>query len=365
MKPNPCAALVFVAAWTMVVPFSATQAEQAPQGARPSPSASSPSEQVRRLLRAYESADFRQIFDSSYLYQSALERIPARLPQEPRQRQEDALYATGLKEFKEQPDTLELALLGSLLDAGLAHAEGTPGLVDPPANGRLRNIMRSHPKWEILQEQELPPWPDAVTGITNHFVMVYVRLKYPDEADAALSDGGLVNEVTAGFRLVEGRNLYYSIEIVAESHKFFPLAKPRLLSAQWISARQGEFFVGFNVVGGRPPYTSETRCAGIVVERMDGSEVTPDPGFVFGSPLQLKRSMINILVPSDLPVSFPVECHVTVKDQDHRLDKAKFTVPKMYPGQNQAYCFVREPWRGWGQGTPLPRAGYMEAMPLD
>lgn len=319
----------------------------------------SPADQVAKLLSGLEHDDFRKVFDAAFVYQKHLEGIRAENPQVMWPRLTDEYYETKKTDFLKTPAT-GTGVVGSLLDSIAAFAAGASGSPEDPASSSVRALMKPRPIWKILETRKLQPERDQWSGAVLAFSVVYIQLNYRDSSLAPVLGEGLLKEAILGIRIEDGSGLFWSTRLVPKSESHWQLSKPRLLSAQWVTVLRGSFNIGYNVLGGKPPYSSVTQCGPYSIEKIrEESRGSDLQGSVFGSPLETPHSHINISVPRELPnASFPLSCAVTISDSSGATDSASFLARGMYaPGSWAGFCWVRNPWLGWGQALPRPRGG--------
>jgi murein DD-endopeptidase MepM/ murein hydrolase activator NlpD len=323
------------------------------------------------LLNGLDQGDFRKVFDVTLVYQREVEKIKAANPQVMWPRLIGEYYEVKRSGFV-QPTPTGGGVIGSLLSSIAAFAEGVSGSPEDPARAPLRALMRPRPRWKILETRKLQPERDDWSGAVRTFSVVYVQLNYRDGEAAPLFKEGVLKEAILGIRIENQSGLFWSAQVVPKSELYWPNTPLRILSVQWQTTLAGfgvfDTIVSYNLLGGAPPFRSATRCGTTDLEVIKGAGVrTPEGASVYGSPLEDPKSHISITIRVDfkrLRVPFPLNCTATVTDSKGAQDTVSFAVPRPYTETWEAFCWIREPWYGWGQGRPIARGGCREVVEL-
>ncbi len=335
-------------------------------------SAGSPQPRVAMLLSGLEQEDFKKVFDVTFAYQAKVQEIQAQNPQVMWQRLIDEYYEATRSAFLAPPATGR-GVIGSLLDNISAFSESLSGAPEDPAKAPIRSFLKPKPRWKILEVRTLPPVRDQWSGKELAFSLVYVQLNYGDAEMAPIFKGSILKETILGIRMESKSRLYWSAQVVPQSEAYWANSPFRILSVQWqmvFGEGFGQFdtIVSYNILGGTPPYQSSTRCGTMDLEALKEATVSmPKEASVYGSPLEDPKSHISIRMKVHFgrtAVMFPLTCTATVTDSRNAQDTVSFVVPRAHTNIWEAYCWIREPWYGWGQGRPIPRGGCSELREL-
>ncbi|HYX29344.1 MAG TPA: hypothetical protein VE863_12335 [Pyrinomonadaceae bacterium] len=358
-RPKFSLAFVFAATVALTVGSRLVEAQTRRRAGAPtkkpaptSPSTAGPSKAAAELLGGFEDGDFKKIFDNSFVYQAELGRLRAQNPQVMWPQVTTQYFESKRSEFIKPPQRNLFSIAQPFTYA------------QDPKETALTDLLKPKPSWKILETRSLQPEMD-MSGTRRAFSAVYVQLNYKDMSAAPVFGEGLLKQTIVSLKFESDHALFWSAEVIANSDAKWQMDRPRITSAQWVTTLRGSLNIGYNILGGAPPYSSTTRCGSYQLENMGG--VAPDPsGRVLGSPLEIPRSHINIYIQyTELPNNqFPLSCSLVVRDANGHEDTATFVVPRMYAEPWGGFCFVRHPWFEWGQAIPRPRAGCTQLAEL-
>ena len=232
---------------------------------------------------------------------------------------------------------------------------------DDPAASPLRSLLRPKPKWQVLESRKTQ-WQDSSSGATISGDVVYVQMDFGKPDSAPLFGEGLLQKVIVGITLQGAEKLYLSAQAVPKSSVLQPNPPLRVIGAQWntvFGEGLGSFdtLVGYNILGGVPPYRSETVCGNLNLEKIAKRVATPQNVSLYGAPQETPTDHIVIQLPEPRGQRFPISCVVKIVDSHGAQDEASFAVPELHTQLWAPFCWVRNPWYGWGQGIPNARQG--------
>jgi len=333
-------------------------------------SATPPKEVVAMLLGGLEQNDFRKVFEVTYAYQADVQEIRGRNPQVMWQRLTDEYYEAKKSVFVEPATSTRVRS-----EPVTAFREDRHPSPEDPAEAPFRPLLRAHPVWKVLEARQLERVWDGRTGGYRQFSVVYVQLNYAsaEAAPLLIAEGlkpagilerdvleGVLKEVILAIRIESESGLFWSAQVVPASVVYWSDSPLRILSIQVSTGG----VLNFNLVGGRSPYQTKTRCGEIDFEAR-GRILVGKPGRVsiLGPAGPFMQSHIEIIGVHLLnaPELLPLACTASVTDSRNAQDTVGFSVrrPARIDGP---FCWIREPWYGWGQGRP--HRGCIEVMEL-
>lgn len=353
---QPWGLLVFQAGLSVLFVGAADcQVTTRPQGA--SGNTSSADKRSLELLAAFRDGNFRLIFDRSSFYQAAIPKIQRENPQIMWPKLNSEYYEAAKADFEGRGWGVR-ATLGGVV--ATTQPVESPSNAPNPAGSIIRPLVRGMPRWSIL-ETRANRW-ERVEGMQVRQytgTLAYAQLGFESATRAPLYGDGILKEIILALTFESNGN-FYEATAQPKSEVLWPgSAGMQILSAQWITVLRGEANLGFNIVGGTPPYSGVLSCGDhrfrVVVRDKSNSFSTG----IYGSPFEEPKSHLTADTGGELPNStFPLECRVTVRDAQGVADAVLFRVPQMYSTVPWGgYCWIRPPWFGWYQGQPRPRHG--------
>jgi len=271
---------------------------------------------VARYIQAIQQADLKTIID----LQSKTPRVIA------------AIKASN-------PQVLWPKLIGQYYDESIA-------VLSKDIRGNaFQAFLPPSCKWNISEVRA-----DAETAT------VYLTVDYPSVSDAPIVQqfhpytgspiGGsarLLKQTILQFLVDTRSQLMDRVTFVRlmQADAFWETPRFMILNVSWNSGKSfGDSPLGvrIDVLGGSTPFHSTIRCGSLTPQMKEHAA----PGYIFAE--------LEAISDED----FPLQCSLTVKEGSGRSDEVAFTVPQTPQGIIfvPRYCWVRNPWRLRGQGTP-------------
>lgn len=331
--------------------------------------AAGPEAQVSKLINAYEQNDFKTIFDMSVAYQSRVAIIKQNNPQVMWQQLTNEYFQAAEKDYaaRARVPNSTFSVVGEFMPGP---ALGMSSSVDNPADCSLRSLLYARPRWKILETRSTS-WQDNSTGARLLGTLVYAELNFNAPESSPLFGEGLLKKVIVAVTLEGPEKLFLSAKAVPKSDILWTNPPLRLLSVQWNTILGQQVFgphdtvLGYNVLGGVPPYTSETRCGPVVPEEVGKSSGFSPNSSIYGSPQESPTDTLRIQFGEPQGQHFPLPCVVKVTDSSGQSDTATFVVPVLESQLWSPFCWIRNPWYAWKEGLPNARQGCEKLYELE
>jgi len=298
--------------------------------------ASGPERQVEKFLTAIQKKDFKTIFDMTYYYQMELAQIKSNNPKALQQKLTTEYYESKKNAlFTEKKE--------SFTDAWIRFGGEVFGTsTDPVENIReLMALLTPPNKWKVI-ESKREKRHDAWSGRELDVSVVYVSLSYKSVEESPLISSKLLKEAILSFVLDEKTGLYLRSSRIKKGDVYWDKVPLKILNVSWYAdALFGNLSLKVKVIGGLPPFHSDTKCGEWIIEKLKGANV------------ESWNESVSINLRARIEDKyFPLQCVVSIVDKSGQSATAAFTVPEMFTGLTGRFCWVANPWYQWGQGMP-------------
>src|ERR1035437_1392864 len=264
----------------------------------------------RRYIAAVGVRDLKTIIDLSYSNQDEIATIKAQNPQ--------ILWPKLIKEYYD--------------------ARTSP----VPKTLSIAGLDLTNAKWSI-SETRTSHVEDSIQFGPYDRTVVYVLVDYPSVKDAAYIGGKFLKETILQFEINSKSQLVMGAERLPQGDTPFDKIPFMIMNAFWNAEGLGGLRFSAQTVGGTPPFQWNVQCGGQDMRKLNSASVSADPtsGRVF---VELRARFPD--------GSFPLQCLLDVKDGAGQADTVGVTVPKMFTGLLDGYCWVRAPYLDRNQGLP-------------
>lgn len=277
---------------------------------------------VEDFIAAVEKKEFTNVFQKTYYYQKHLAEIKSGNPQ--------VLWSKLISEYFESRKALFAKSEINFLDSGLGS--------DCDPVGSLRQLVALLPpsaQWRVLESkhEEAMGWTIGCPYPAS-FTKTYVSVKYSSPDTSPFGNRKLLKEAILEFSMEKDHGLYLTSKRFEKGDVYWERVPFRITGVCWQADTLAGLTLTAKVIGGTPPFHSETRCNNLLLETQKGVSITSAPD----------RDWIEIKIGAKFSEdSFPMHCVVTLTDQQGSKDSVAFTVREMFSGVT-GFCWVRNPW---------------------
>ena len=283
-----------------------------------------------KYISAIQKHDYQTIIDLTYAYQQKVNEIKAQNPQVLWPKLTTEYYDSQIAAFSQQPGFWQ------------NYNEGLLGMTGDPTQAirAMAGILLPNSKWKVT-ESRTEHVRDSIALGEYDLTTVYVTVDYPSVDESPFLDGKFLKEIIVALSLHTKTQLVIGLQRLPQGDVSWGHIPFMIFNATWVA--DGLFGLKFNayaVGDGKPPFVWSMQCASIDLATYKNATFTPDPAAPHLS------VNLNARFPES---SFPLPCSLSAKDSAGHADAASITVPKMFTGPVQAYCWARAPWGTRGQ----------------
>lgn len=289
-----------------------------------------PAKQTEQFLNAVKAKDFKAIFDMANYYQEGISNIKANNPKMLWQKLINEYYENEKKRVFRREEGFSWQ---SYLESSL------PDIHPATYIQALMIFLPDNSKWKVVESKK-GILQDSMR-VERSVFKVYITLTYKTAEESPLIDSRLFKEAIFEVIFDAKTGLYMQSSRLGNGDVFWDKVPLKIINIRWSADGFSGLHLFIKGIGGIPPYYSTTMCGEWIVEKL--KEVN----------IESNADSISIHIRTAFPdESFPLQCNISITDKSGKEDIRIFTVPKMFTGVLDSFCYVTSPWYEWGQGVP-------------